>query len=143
MPRLKQITHEFVTFMPTILQSGVAYVSMEYATVIHMCCCGCGNKVVTPLAPGRWHLTFDGESISLTPSIGNWSFPCQSHYWIHQDKVIWDKAFSQVRIAAGRAADRRDMQFSQSQSVQEAGTAPAKLKEPWWRRVLRWSRLFP
>jgi hypothetical protein len=123
MSRLKQITHEFVTFVPNIVQPGVAYVSMEYATVVHLCCCGCGNKVVTPLAPGRWHLTFDDESISLTPSIGNWSFPCQSHYWIHHNQIIWERAFNTAQIAAVRAADRRALQPGQP---------------PWWLRLLRW-----
>ncbi|WP_353963011.1 DUF6527 family protein [Streptomyces sp. NBC_00365] len=39
--------------------------------------CGCGRKVVTPLAPQEWKLTLDGVSVSLHPSIGNWSFPLQ------------------------------------------------------------------
>lgn len=128
MTRPKQITHEFVTFVPKIVQPGVAYVSMEYETVIHLCCCGCGNKVVTPLAPGRWHLTFDNKSISLTPSIGNWSFPCQSHYWIHHNQIIWERAFNTAQIAAVRAADRRSLQPGQSS---------------WWRRLLRWLKLSP
>ena len=76
---------EFVTFAPAALAPGVLYVSMEYATVLHACCCGCGNKVVTPLAPERWSLTYDGRHITIVPSIGNWSFPCQSHYWIEVD----------------------------------------------------------
>ncbi|MFC4855982.1 DUF6527 family protein [Actinophytocola glycyrrhizae] len=24
---------------------------------------------------------FNGETVSLSPSIGNWSFPCRSHYY--------------------------------------------------------------
>lgn len=136
MTRLKQIAHEFVTFVPKVVSPGVVYVSMEYATVIHMCCCGCGNKVITPLAPGRWHLTFDGESISLAPSIGNWSFPCQSHYWVHQNQIVWAGAFNAAQISAVRAADLRAMQRSPAPEFK-------KPQAPWWHRVLRWLKLSP
>ena len=33
---------------------------------------------------------FDGRTISLNPSIGNWSYPCRSHYWIKGNRVVWD-----------------------------------------------------
>lgn len=138
MPQLMQIRPEFVTFVPKDLQPGIAYVSMEYATVIHACCCGCGNKVVTPLAPGRWQLFFDGESISLTPSIGNWSFSCQSHYWIHQNRVVWDGSFTKAQIAAVRAADRRALLHHQAQPGQSNHTKAASVQESWWRKLLRW-----
>jgi len=83
------LTHKFVKSVPETLEDGVLYVSVEYATVIHRCCCGCGQEVVTPLSPNDWELTFDGKSISLSPSIGNWSFKCQSHYWIRNNRVEW------------------------------------------------------
>jgi hypothetical protein len=71
------------------MEDGVIYVSVDYATAIHKCCCGCGNEVVTPLSPTDWELTFDGKTISLNPSIGNWNFRCQSHYWITKNTVEW------------------------------------------------------
>jgi hypothetical protein len=46
------------------------------------CCCGCGHEVVTPFSPTDWKLTFDCVSVSLYPSIGNWSPPCRAHYFI-------------------------------------------------------------
>ena len=79
---------QFVDYMPEVINKGVLYVSMRYTVVIHLCACGCGEKVVTPLSPNDWKLTFDGESISLYPSIGNWEFPCQSHYWIKNNQVV-------------------------------------------------------
>lgn len=100
--------HEFVEFMPDSIDEGTLYVSMEYATVIHRCCCGCGNKVVTPLSPTDWTLTFDGHAITLDPSIGNWGFPCRSHYWIKGGKVRWSADWSHKRIEAGRARDRHE-----------------------------------
>ena len=71
-----RITFEFVEFIPKELEDGVVYVSVTYATAVHKCCSGCGNKVVTPISPTDWTLIFDRDTISLDPSIGNWSFPC-------------------------------------------------------------------
>ena len=92
-------------YIPENLNEGTVYVCMRFATVVHKCCCGCGNEVVTPLSPTDWTLVFDGQSISLDPSIGNWSFPCQSHYWIRGNRVRWAPRWSQERIKAGRAHD--------------------------------------
>jgi hypothetical protein len=146
--RQGRLRPEFVTFAPSVLEPGVLYVSMEYATVLHACCCGCRNKVVTPLAPGRWSLTYDGKTISLEPSIGNWSFPCQSHYWIERNVVVWDRPFSRVEIAGVRAADRRDMELAAKHAAhrQRPSTRTGQLavqQEPatsWWRRLLRVGR---
>jgi hypothetical protein len=140
--RLTQIRPEFVSFAPEVLEPGVAYVSMEYATVLHLCCCGCGNQVVTPLSPARWHLSFDGKTISLNHSIGNWSFPCQSHYWIERNAVVWDRPFSQAEIAWVRGTDRRAIEGHAS--LNQRGAEP--LEEPvrndgsWLHRVKRWLR---
>ena len=104
--RLQKIDHEFVQYIPSELEEGKIYVTVEFATAVHKCCCGCGNKVVTPLSPMDWELSFNGESISLEPSIGNWSFPCQSHYWIKRNQVRWAQSWSQSKIDAGRARER-------------------------------------
>ena len=101
------LKHEFVEFIPEELQEGTLYVSIRFATVSHLCPCGCKSKVVTPLRPTDWKLIFDGKTISLHPSIGNWSFPCRSHYWIRKNRVRWAEEWSQARIDAGRAYDRR------------------------------------
>jgi hypothetical protein len=65
------LTHQFGEYVPSELADGVLYISIPYRTVVHRCLCGCGNKVVTPISPAEWQLTYDGETISLTPSIGN------------------------------------------------------------------------
>ncbi len=101
----KTVKFEFVDSVPAQLKDDTVYVSIRYATVVHRCLCGCGNEVVTPLSPTDWALTFDGESISLDPSIGSWSLPCQSHYWIKRNRVKWAPRWSKERIRAGRAAD--------------------------------------
>lgn len=97
--------HEFVEYIPEELKENTIYVSMAFASVAHRCCCGCGSKIVTPLSPNDWEMTFDGETISLYPSIGNWSFECQSHYWIKRSGVDWASQWSQKQIDVGRGKE--------------------------------------
>lgn len=101
------LKHEFVEFIPDELEQGTIYVSIRFATASHLCCCGCGNKVVTPIRPTDWKLIFDGKTISLQPSIGNWSLACQSHYWIRNNRVRWAPKWSHKQIDRGRSRDRR------------------------------------
>src|ERR1700731_3881354 len=105
MSRTDVLRPEFVEFIPGALQSGVLYISRKYKTASHLCCCGCGNKVVTPLNPSGWRLTEKGSTVSLHPSIGNWSFPCQSHYWIRGGRVEWAPQWSRRQIEEGRRQD--------------------------------------
>lgn len=99
--------HAFVDQFPSQLEEGIIYVSIPFATVGHLCACGCGRKVITPLGPTDWKVTFDGETISLDPSVGNWSFPCRSHYWITNNKVEWSYAWSTNRIRKLRSHEDR------------------------------------
>jgi hypothetical protein len=107
MKKISKLEPQFVSAIPQTLESGILYASMDYATVAHLCCCGCGREVITPLTPTDWKLTYDGQNISMYPSIGNWSFPCRSHYWISNGEVQWAEGWSQERIQAGRDRDRR------------------------------------
>lgn len=103
---MKTIQHKFVEFIPNDLDDDVIYVSIDYKTAVHKCVCGCGNKVVTPITPRDWKLTFDGRTISLYPSIGNWNFECQSHYWITNNKIEHARKWSSYEIDSGRESDR-------------------------------------
>lgn len=105
MKRVAALKPEFVDVIPDTIDDGILYVSIKYATARHKCCCGCGNEVVTPLTPTDWSLTFDGETVSLNPSIGSWSLPCRSHYWIRRNRVQWAGRWSERKIRAARAAD--------------------------------------
>ena len=51
MIRFHSLEPRFVVTIPQALEPGVLYVSMEYGTVVHSCCCGCGLEVITPLTP--------------------------------------------------------------------------------------------
>lgn len=138
----KTLTHEFVEFIPDVIDEEKLYVSMEYATMVHKCACGCGKEVVTPLSPTDWKLIFDGKTVSLEPSIGNWGFPCRSHYWVRNNRAVWAEDWSQARVNANRARDRRTKdEYYGTGNEGEAippesdtrATAP-----PWWRRLLPW-----
>lgn len=99
---------EFVDHVPSTLRDGTVYVSIRFATAVYKCACGCGKEVVTPIRTTDWQLTFDGETISLHPSIGNWNLPCQSHYFIKRDTIQWVPLWSPAQIKAGLAQERRE-----------------------------------
>jgi hypothetical protein len=105
--RYSLLDHQFVDYIPEVLEPGVLYVSMTYATAAHKCCCGCGLEVVTPFTPTDWRLTFDGEAVSLSPSIGNWNFACRSHYVIDRGRIIEAGPWSDEQVVAERKRDRR------------------------------------
>jgi hypothetical protein len=108
MSRVSRLQPIFLEFIPERLEPGVLYISRRYSTASHLCCCGCGREVVTPLNRARWRLNVRRGTVSLTPSIGNWSFPCKSHYWIRANKVHWADAMSAEMIAAVKARDQFD-----------------------------------
>jgi hypothetical protein len=95
---------------PVEMEPGILYVSLEYRTCAHLCACGCGEEVVTPLSPALWRVTYDGETVSLAPSIGNWALPCRSHYWIDRGIVSWADRYSRGQASRARNDDRRDIQ---------------------------------
>lgn len=102
-----RLTHVFVDSFPEPLEPGKLYVSMQYASVAHSCACGCGAEVVTPIRRRGWRLAFDGESITLSPSIGSHNLACQSHYLIIENEVRWAGRLSKEAIQAGRFANQQ------------------------------------
>ena len=118
----------YVEFIPKELGEGVLYISKRFNTASHLCCCGCGTKIVTPLRETEYRLTAQGDRVSLDPSIGNWNHPCQSHYFIRNNSVVWAGRMTPAEIRLGRAHD--DAQ-KEAYFAQVAG--------PWWRRL--WGRI--
>jgi hypothetical protein len=94
-----------VYYIPKILEPGCLYVSEEFCAAVHLCACGCGTKVSTPLGPTEWALEETASGPSLTPSVGNWQLPCKSHYWIQGGTVVWLVMRTPEQIAAGRHAE--------------------------------------
>lgn len=130
MSRQTHLQAEFVEFIPERLKPGKLYISRRYSTATHLCCCGCGLEVVTPLNPAKWQFTERKGKVSLYPSIGNWSFPCRSHYWITEGRVQWAGAMSPKMIAAVQNRDRRDAEIN-AQSSQHFSSILRKAIELW------------
>lgn len=106
------LQHKFVDTIPDEISNGEIFISIRYKTAVHKCVCGCNNEVVTPISPTDWQLTFDGQSISLSPSIGNWNFQCRSHYWIIKNKIIHSTKWTDEMVEYGRKIDvRRKRKF--------------------------------
>lgn len=91
-----------VHYMPNQLKPSVLYVSEEFGTAAHLCACGCGTKIRTPLGPTEWSLKVSEEGPTLYPSIGNWQQSCKSHYWIKRGEIIWSEQWTQEEINVGR-----------------------------------------
>jgi hypothetical protein len=96
----------------------------------------CVPAVDRSRSPAEWSLRYDGETVSLSPSVGNWEYACRSHYWIAHNRIHWAKAWSPEQIEAGRARDLADLE-TYFEMRREAGSpvvlAPAS---PWWRRLI-------
>lgn len=105
---MKTFSFGFYDYIPEKLEENHLYISMKYKSISHLCPCGCGNRVVTTLSPVRWKIIFDGESVSLSPSIGNWDLPCQSHYWIKKNEIHWANIMTEKAIAEVRKHDNND-----------------------------------
>ena len=128
-----KLEHRFVEFIPKELENDVIYISIRFKTIVHKCVCGCGNKTVTPLSPTDWRLIFNGKYISIEPSIGNWSFPCESHYWIINNHVEWASKWTNSEIRAGRNYNRlkKDNYYSKTEENKSKNYKIAR--DPWWK----------
>ena len=146
MIRCHRLEHRFVPQFPDSLEPGVLYVSMEYGTATHTCCCGCGEEVVTPLSPTGWKVTYDGETVSLWPSVGSWTLACRSHYVIDRGRVLAAGRWNEAQIAAAHQRDNSATAIGGTPAVPVApplqptsapGAGGAKLPG-WWARFRRW-----
>jgi len=133
-PKRSTYKHVFVDSMPDTLEEGVLYISMRYATSAHRCFCGCGREVVTPLHPTKWQLIFDGVSVSLFPSVGSWSLPCQSHYWLKRGQVFWAESFSRDEIDEVRSRDlaAQDQFWDESKEPKSNNARGAAAEKSLW-----------
>lgn len=131
--RMMKLEHRFVEFIPKELEYNVLYISIRFRTAIHKCACGCGIKTVTPLSPTDWKLTFNGRSVSLSPSIGNGSFPCQSHYWITENVIEWAPKWNKKMIKIGRYESIKDKERYFNNINPTHSQDDLKPKSPWWK----------
>jgi hypothetical protein len=113
-----------VESFPRPLEAGVVYYSERFSGAAHACACGCGMEVITPISPVQWRITRNARGVSLRPSIGNWNFPCRSHYWIIDSTVHWSADMTENQIRAGRAYNSalREQYFKAKNAEQSPST---------------------
>lgn len=128
---MNPIILQCVKFVPRNLSPGILYVSEEYAVAVHLCACGCGNKVTTPLGPTEWSFSQRNGLATVRPSVGNWQLPCRSHYLIIDGRIHWAGQWSDAEIASGRKAEAQRRQTYYEQKDHE---------RKFWVRVGKWLR---
>ena len=125
---------ERVHYMPKQLEAGLLYYTEEFRTCAHLCACGCGSKVRTPISLAEWNITESKKGPTLYPSIGNWQMKCRSHYWIIDGKVKWASQWTEEEILEGRIAEnKRREEYYESKS---------KMKHSGWKKYWIWIRSF-
>lgn len=130
--RTNRIEPRFVEFIPGVRDDGVVYISIEYGAIVHNCCCGCGEKVSTPLSPAQWSFTFDGEHISLSPSVGSGTLPCNSHYVITRNEGRWAPTMTKAQTTAALNRDRAVVE-DHLEPTDSVAQEPAR----WWTWLTR------
>jgi hypothetical protein len=141
MLRHNHLEHRFVHYIPEQLEPGIIYISMDYATAAHSCCCGCGEQVITPFSPADWKMTFDGETISLWPSIGNWNFRCRSHYIIRRSQVLGAEPWNHSQVEKGRRRDKSRNQQHYDEKSRSENHPPVPPVSPKSESLGLWDRI--
>lgn len=120
----------FVDAIPraVAIEDNHLYVSLKYNMTSHRCASGCGQLVPLPLSPADWSLTYDGETISLSPSIGNGILACQSHYLIRNSKVVW---LSNMTVGQAQRQQAADSELQRQQMPRHGEQSLAKRAIIW------------
>ena len=109
----------FTEVMPPFdsIKDGELWISHKHRTVNLRCPCGCGELTVLSLHPSRWHVYFDGKSVSLDGPTGGsvWAYSgCGSHYAIHENAVLWLERINPTRHSEYADVERARMLGSTS-----------------------------
>jgi hypothetical protein len=126
-----------VRYMPKELEPSVLYVSEEFGTAAHLCPCGCGTKIRTPLGPTEWSFEETNTGPSLYPSVGNWQQACQSHYWIYRGEIRWAEKWTPEQIAEGRRHEEERRRAYYEALHHERGGIMRRLGR-WVKSLFRW-----
>lgn len=89
--RITEIKPEYVDNVPALsgMKEGVLYINKNDKWTLHLCPCGCGKPVMLPIGDYAWTLTERDKGVTMRPSVGNFDFPCKSHYYITVNKIEW------------------------------------------------------
>ena len=108
------------------LKPGVLNVSAQLGAVAHLCACGCGSKVRTPLRPTEWSVEETDVGPTLRASVGIWHQACQSHYLMYRGEVIWAEQWTAEQISDGRSREEEHSACVLRRSRPQAGRCGAK-----------------
>lgn len=125
------IVPKFVERVPINIEEGIIYISISVNTAVHLCPCGCKTEIITPIDPKEWSFTYDGETISLKPSVGVWGAECKSHYWIKKNQIKWSRTFTDLEIERVRESERNIYRFKKAKQVDKK--VDSKKNKPWWK----------
>lgn len=92
MSKLSEIEPVYVELIPDPdkHEFGKIYISDSQKMATHLCACGCGFIVVTPIRKGFWWYMHDaGGKLIMRPSIGCMPMPCGSNYHITHNRIEW------------------------------------------------------
>ena len=76
--------------------AGEFLISIKYGMGVLRCPCGCGNTMDVNIEPHRWSIKWDGEHISVCPSISSDWMGCRSHYWVRRNRIVWGYPISRT-----------------------------------------------
>jgi hypothetical protein len=105
MAKIDKIVLKRVYAIFRTLEPGVLYLSEEFETATHLCACGCGAKVSTPLGRMEWKFQEGQHGPTLRPSIGSGQRPCRSHYFIDDGVIHWAASMSDAQAKAALDGD--------------------------------------
>ena len=123
----------FVDVLPGFdnIKTGEIWISHKHRTVNLRCPCGCGDLTVLSLHPSRWHVHFDGKSVSLDGPTGGsvWANSgCGSHYRIRNNAVIW----------LAKIDPSRHSEYADAEQVRFLGSTPSRQTlRSWLKRMWR------
>ncbi|WP_052362693.1 DUF6527 family protein [Falsirhodobacter sp. alg1] len=111
--KVDRLKTAFVKEIPESLEPGILYLALDFDAMAHLCACGCGREVSTPISPTDWKITWNGVGMSVRPSIGNGSLACRSHYVIEGGRINWCAPMSD-----------RDIKTEQARTAKAKGLVP-------------------
>ena len=131
----------FVEVLPKFddIKAGELWISHKHRTVNLRCPCGCGDLTVLSLHPSRWHVHFDGKSVSLDGPTGGsvWAHSgCGSHYLIRDNVVVWLDRIDSDRHSE-YAEVERDRLLGSTRSRKTLRSRLGRLWRGLWSRIWR------
>ena len=131
-PESVSIKPVFVELLPELdsIKPGELWISHKYRTMNLRCPCGCGNLTVLSLHPSRWHVCFNGKTVSLRGPTGGsvWANSgCGSHYFIRDNKVIWADSINPDR--------HEEYEQIELNRLVESQQADLPTRRPWITRI--------